>query len=129
MSQQNPNLVAAELVATTTELPTFEVRQSRGVDVASIVRTDIGTYEITLTRAIPVGSLHVTTGAHDTGTGTPRHLLVEQIGPATYRVRCYTAALPPVLVEDSCFWRIVWHSSPEVAAVVVPLEPLIPPLP
>lgn len=131
MSQKNPNLVAASLVLLTSELPDVQILQSRGVNVASVVRTDVGTYEITLERAIPVGSLHITTSAHETGTGQPRHLLVERISqsPQVFRARCYNLGVPPALQEDLCFWRIVWHASPEIQPVDVALEPLnmIPP--
>lgn len=138
MGTENENIVTAELTLRITDDPAFEVVSSRNVDVAQIVRQDVGRYFIALTVGIPVGSLHVTrhgrTVGKGPGTEEPRHtFVVYQVGEIPegefeFDLWCYDLSTPPVPVEDDELIQIVWHASPEVPAVTVALEPpILPP--
>jgi len=131
VAQQNQNLVTAELCLALTEDPDFSIVSSRGVEIDSIARLDVGKYRVALTRAIPEGSLHIARQGRQAGkvSDEPRHTFalltgLNPEGAQEYLLYCYDLSGAPD--ETDCIVWFAWHASPEVPAVVLDMEPFTP---
>lgn len=134
MSTQNPNNVVAELVLAITQAPSFAVVHSRGVDVSSIQRSGVGSYDFRTIEAVPLAGRHIEVHGYGVGkpgnpaaTFSPRHVFVrgdeEPEESNEWLLRCYSLDDPPVLDENDCVIRILIHSSPESAPVATQPAP------